>query len=602
MTVFSRPVFFALGLVGAVTVIGAGACSGSPEYPGLSGSNGGFVGSGGAGGDLGQGGSSGTVTFDAGNLGAGGSGVPLPDPTTCGQAAENKAYIGCDFWPTVTANNVWSTFDFAAVVANAGPTTATVTVTGAGSATQTVLIAPNSLEKIYLPWVPALKGPDFDACTSLVPMTASVSVPGGAYHLISTVPVTVYQFNALEYRPAGGPPGKSWASCQGNLSCASNQDEPVGCFSFSNDASLLLPTTAMTGNYRITSEADWSIIPEGATLTVTGTRAGTNVTVYVAPGGHIVGGGGIADTPGGGTVTFTVGAGDVVELVSDGQSDLAGSLIKATAPVQVIAGMPCVFQPFQTGQSCASDADCTTGDCNTATGVCLAPACDHIEQSVFPAETLGKHYFVSQPTAPHSTAATPVLHGHIVRLIGNVDGTTLDYPGGPPSWTAPILLGAGQVVDLGIVDSDFEVVGSDAFAVVTFMLGASEIDPSSVPPDQLGDPSQSNAVGIEQYRVKYVFLAPTDYTESYVDVTMPISAQVTLDGVGIAATPTAISSGYGIARVPLGAGADGAHVLIASAGVGIQVIGYGQYTSYQYPGGLNLEAIAPPPPPPPPTE
>jgi hypothetical protein len=478
-------------------------------------------------------------------------------------------------------------------------TVATVTVTGPGSTSQTVTVPPSSLEKIYLPWVPALKGPDFDACTDLVPMKASVSVPGGAYHLVSSVPVTVYQFSALEYQGSGGPPGKDWSSCPGNQICSTDGDTPVGCFSFSNDASLLLPSTAMTGNYRVTSESDWSLIPEGATLTVTGTQAGTSVTVYVAPGGHIVAGGGIANTAGGGTVTFTVNAGDVVELVSDGKSDFAGSLVKATAPVQVISGMPCVFQPFQTNQPCSTDADCTTRSCSSQVGgFCLAPACDHVEQSVFPAETLGKHYFISQPTAPHSTADGPVLHGHIVRLVGNVDGTTLSYPGGAPAWTAPITLNAGQVVDLGIVGTDFEVEGSSEFAVVTFMLGASEIDPGSEAPDQLGDPSQSNAVGVEQFRVKYVFLAPTDYTESYVDITMPMSAQVTLDGAAITVTPTAISSGYGIARVPLGAGANGAHVLTSSAGVGIQVIGYGQYTSYQYPGGLNLDVIAPPPPPP----
>jgi hypothetical protein len=29
--------------------------------------------------------------------------------------------------------------------------------------------------------------------------------------------------------------------------------------------------------------------------------------------------------------------------------------------------------------------------------------------------------------------------------------------------------------------------------------------------------------------------------------------------------------------------------------VGAQVMGYGAYTSYQYPGGLNLTLIAPPP-------
>jgi len=73
---------------------------------------------------------------------------------------------------------------------------------------------------------------------------------------------------------------------------------------------------------------------------------------------------------------------------------------------------------------------------------------------------------------------------------------------------------------------------------------------------------------------------------------------VMLDNVAVTATVTPISSGYGIARVQLGAGNDGAHVLTASAAVGIQVMGYGSYTSYQYPGGLNLNAIAPPPMPP----
>ena len=29
----------------------------------------------------------------------------------------------------------------------------------------------------------------------------------------------------------------------------------VGCFSFSNDASLLLPSSAWTGNYRVTGQA-----------------------------------------------------------------------------------------------------------------------------------------------------------------------------------------------------------------------------------------------------------------------------------------------------------------------------------------------------------
>ncbi len=45
----------------------------------------------------------------------------------------------------------------------------------------------------------------------------------------------------------------------------------------------------------------------------------------------------------------------------------------------------------------------------------------------------------------------------------------------------------------------------------------------------------------------------------------------------------------------LGPGTAGAHVLEASAPVGIQIMGYGDYTSYQYPGGSNLDLITAPP-------
>ena len=40
----------------------------------------------------------------------------------------------------------------------------------------------------------------------------------------------------------------------------------------------------------------------------------------------------------------------------------------------------------------------------------------------------------------------------------------------------------------------------------------------------------------------------------------------------------------------------GAHTLTSKLPVAIQVIGYGDNTSYEYPGGLNLTLIAPPPP------
>ncbi len=189
-------------------------------------------------------------------------GIPQPDdggflvgdPATCAEAAANATYIGCDYWPTVVGNQVWSIFDFAVVVSNPGMNTAMVTVTGPMATNQTVMVPPDQLVKIYLPWVPELKGPDQDAQTAGTPLSASVVKTGGAFHLVSSVPVIVYQFSALEYKGAGGPTGKDWSSCPGNTS-------GTGCFSFTNDASLLLPSTAMTQNYRVVSEHGLDGVP-----------------------------------------------------------------------------------------------------------------------------------------------------------------------------------------------------------------------------------------------------------------------------------------------------------------------------------------------------
>jgi hypothetical protein len=511
-------------------------------------------------------GEGGGIGFDAGTGGTGLTG----DPKTCAEAEQARTYMGCDFWPTVTANNVWSIFDFAVVVANTGENVVDATVTRGGAPVATAQIQPNALETIYLPWVPELKGPDCDECGSATPMPGSVRVVGGAYHLETTFPVTVYQFSALEYVGQGGPPGKDWSSCPGNLPCLLTMG-PVGCYSFSNDASLLIPSTAWTGNYRVTSIPGW-VNPMNGTpimgtyIAITGLQDGTTVNIHLSATADIVAGGGLSATGGGQTATTTIGRGEVIEVVSSATSDMSGTWVEATGPVQVIAGIPCRNIPDE--QS----------------------ACDHLEESVFPAETLGQHYVVTRPTGPHGTAA-----GHYVRIYGNVDGTTLSYPSGQPP-NAPTSINAGQVADLGVVNMDFEVEGSAAFAVGTFQQGASVVDPGAQPPDQKGDPAQSLSTAVEQYRTKYVFLAPLDYDVNFVDIVLAAGTQVLVDGAPISAVPEAIgSSGYTVARVQLGPGTNGAHLLEASSPVGIQVAGYGSYTSYYYPGGLDLEAIAPPP-------
>ena len=559
-----------LGLLAAIlAALGAlGACAATADPSKLTTSAGGSTagpssGTGGTGGiDLGLGGNS------AGGSQSSGGGV---DPVTCDQAAANKTYIGCDFWPTVTDNIVFQTFDFAVAVANTGDVPADVTVERNGVKVGSVQVAANGLGTVYLPWVPELRSAvsPLGACIPMSPLTNTVAAKGGAYHLVASRPVTVYQFNAIEYKGAGGPAGKDWSQCPGAV-CGAIYP---GCFSFTNDASLLLPSTALTGNYRVTGQTGWvdntdPSAPQsiaGPYVVVTGTADGTSVTMNLAPTAKIMGGGGIPSTQGGGSVTFTVNAGDVVEVIGSADSDFSGSLVKATKPIQLITGIACTQSPI---------------------GV---KYCDHMEESVFPAETLGKHYFVAPPTSPLGNVV-----GHVVRIYGNVDGTTLTYPSGQPQG-APKTVNAGQVVDLGQVAKTFEVVGDHEFAVASFQLGAALVDPTTPAPAQQGDPAQSLSTAVEQYRKKYVFLAPADYNVSFVDVVQQMNTTLMLDGNQVGIKPTAVGSGYGVARILLGAGNGGAHVLTATAPVGIQVMGYGAYTSYQYPGGLDLDVIAPPP-------
>ena len=130
-----------------------------------------------------------------------------------------------------------------------------------------------------------------------------------------------------------------------------------------------------------------------------------------------------------------------------------------------------------------------------------------------------------------------------------------------------------------------------------FTDGASIVDPSTQPPNQQGDPDETMAVAVPQFRTDYVFLAPTDYENNYVVVIAPTGTSVSLDGATASGTPTPVTgTNFGVLRLKLDNTGTGAHTLKASNPVSIQVMGYGSYTSYTYPGGLDLQHISPPPP------
>ena len=489
------------------------------------------------------------------------------DPITCQEAVQARTYVGCDYWATVTGNVVPDVFDFAIVISNIGQATASVKITGPNDVDVDVNVAPGTLEKVFLPWVTSLKGTGLSGPGE--PPTAfasSVVAKKGAYHVVSSAPVVVYQFSPLEYAGKGGPSGKSWSGCP-------ELGEPgSGCFSYTNDASLLMPSTAWTGSYRVTGIHGWSgeslfgsqdVV--GSFAAITASQDGTTVKLSLGAKAKILGGSGIGAGNPGDVVEIALDAGDVAEIMTEkGETfDLSGSLVQSDKPVQVISGIQCINIP----------AD--------------KPACDHVEESVLPAEALGKKYVITTPTRP---AGGPGLH--VVRFVGNRDDTKLTYAPSKPQG-CPDALAAGEVAQCnGPVGEDFVVTGTQEFGVTTFMVGSTMYEATN--PKAKGDPSQTIFASTEQFRTSYLFLTPDDYDVSYAVVVGPESAAPVLDGQPLEdATP--LADGFVVWRATLAGGKNGAHTLTSSQPVGVQAMGYGAFTSYQFPGGLNAKRIAPPP-------
>lgn len=586
-------------LVGNVGCSASGADSGPSKGSGATSSSNGATSSVGAQPNLGLGGS----LALGGMVGTGATGPDNGMPETCDDAALGHTYVGCDFWPTLTANPVWQEFEPAVVVANGTTTDATVTIDGPAGFHQVATIKAGGLETVMLKWVMELKGPEFSLTnTSGGRLTASSRVNGGAYHMTSSVPVTAWQFNPLKYKLDGA-------------ACARIPGASAGCKSATNDASLLIPSTAMTENYRVFGYSsknegmDWGTVPGG--ISITATKDGTEVQVQLGPkcGVEIFpttmlgtcvaagpAGSGIDAKMPGDSYTLTMNQGDVVQLVGawakDPQTrnaDMSGTIVKANKdhPVQVISFNAISQLP----------------------DVSVANA-DHMEETVLPGEVLGKKYIVTPPATPLGQSV-----GHVVRIYGNVDGTTLTYPEGKPPG-APDTINAGDVVQIPamptgqpaaqcmttadhcMLNTPFVVEGSASFAVASFMVGGVLQMPGTDATNSQGDPSFSMEVTPEQFRKEYTFLAPVDYMENYADVLLPTGASVMLDGKAVTTAATAIgNSGWSTLRLTLDSATGGVHKLTTDhdLGVGLQVMGFGFATSYYYPGGLNLQRISEPP-------
>jgi hypothetical protein len=514
----------------------------------------------------------------------------------CAAAAVGNSYVGCEYvavdLPNCHQGNGLSPRDaqFAVVVSNGDPTlTAHVRVFGLGDESTPLLtadVAPNDLAVLAI-------NPTVAPSRSNV--EGSGVHPDRAFHVVSNIPVTAYQFNPLNNTEAA----------------------------YSNDASLLLPINSLDADYIVATgdgvmggddtdgdgTAD-ALSPWGAFVTVVAVEDGTEVTVTpssaVQPGGDVAGGRS--------AFTVTLDRFDVLNVESQlvegedtppGTANLSGSSVHASSPVAVFSGNVATVVPQPEASCCA----------------------DHLEEQMIPLSAWGRQFVVARGMGRRAPGD---WEPEFYRLTGGnpppgQDVIHVAYSPAAPDG-APAELGEGESVEFSstgdfVVDADGPLLVTSYF--VSSFFSAPEIDLAN--PFSLrtcfsqgecnglayaavcvtegfggtcmpvGDPSMTVIPPVEQFRSSYVFLTPLDYEFDAITVIAPLDAALTLDGATLGA-PSPIGElagiGYGAVRtlVP-----DGTHRLSADGGreVGLIVFGMDKDVSYGYPAGLDLEVINP---------
>ncbi len=485
----------------------------------------------------------------------------------CSKAESSRSYVGCHYWPTITANSgLANDFSYAVVVANTYSKAAKVTISSIhNNNVSSTTVAGNSLATIKLPWIPDLK-----QAKTISSWPKSALKNGGAYKLTSDLPVTVYQFNPLDYVLNG--------DCKKGFDAIPGDGK---CYSYSNDASLLLPEHALSKEYMVISRPTMglkkgtSMLYSPGFLSVTAPKAGKTKVTLTFTADTQAGIGGVNSYAKGQTVSFNVPKWGVLQILSkmpngcktgpadaNGVSycdlskttDLTGTVIKADKDVAVFSGHDCTFVPYTKW------------------------ACDHLEEQIFPTRSWGKRYMASHTK---SSGSDP----NIYRVVAADNNIKIKFT---PAVAGAVALNKGQWKEF-TTKQDFMAEGTGRFALVQYMVGQnySNSSPGKGAP---GDPAMALAVPVEQYRTSYRFLAPANYQQNYVNVITQSPSSIKLDGKLLSKSQFAAigSTGYHVAKLKI---SGGAHYMEGAAKFGVAVYGVGSYTSYMYPGGLDLKLI-----------
>ncbi|MFT4702548.1 MAG: hypothetical protein ACI81R_000233 [Bradymonadia bacterium] len=535
--------------------------------------------------------------------------------TQCEFIEKRKSYIGCEYW-AVDLDNAFVPAGggqfidadgkpFAVVVSNPSANIAAdITVTKFDPVTLTDVVEwsgtvqPGELEVIPLHFYENASDREGIPLSDI----QGTMIGYESFKVSSTVPIVAYQFNPLD-------------------------NETV----YSNDASLLFPTSSLGTNYWVmTRRQTFDILK--AYVTVVATLPGaTEVTLSLPPRtleNPLVTLAGVdADNAtrvipaleGGDVLTVTLQQGQILNLETNRPgADLTGTRVQSNRPVAVFGGAEaanaptddrCVYRVSRDDWVCeATRLSVNPTPCVNDNGEPDITRCsdyitccaDHIEHQMLPVNVWGRNFNATRSQPRGDEADT-------WRVLAANDNTTVTLLELPATWPLPgmlptasrreVTLNAGEWFEFQS-PVDFEIASSGPIMVGQFLSAEFAPYPQSIDAQQpphsdagTGDPAFILAVPVEQYRDEYTFLAPSGFEFDYVTVTAPVLSTIILDGEEIPAEEwNDFGRGdYHAARLLV---PDGVHTITGDAPFGIMVHGYDSFVSYGFAGGLNLEDIS----------
>ncbi|HSW60279.1 MAG TPA: IgGFc-binding protein, partial [bacterium] len=370
-------------------------------------------------------------------------------------------------------------------------------------------------------------------------MIKGTGVKWNSYHIKTNLPVTVYQFSPFD-NSFDNPFETNGKSVSYNF-----LDPDLGR-SFSNDASLLMPSASVYTDYiAATHKGGYQGSNTSKTyFTIIGV-SDADTTVSIKPKVAVTAAGGVPAITAGSTGTVTIKKGQVVQVETT-DLDVTGTRIfcdkneSTCHPFAVFSGTDCANVPIGYGW------------------------CDHLEQQMFPVQTWGKKYLLVKTKARTN-------EWDYVRIIASEDSTTLTFkPATPEKITVPsgwrtftvndvkTAINAGEYSEF-YFKGTLEVESDKPVMVVQFVTAADMLSAECQTGDYdyhvancPGDPAMMLIPPYEQFRKDYKFLTPGSYKSNYATVVMTTGEAPKINGSAVTGIKEITGTTFSYAIVDLG--------------------------------------------------